>query len=192
MPVEDLGHSGTTWCMYQCWKLFEHYVDSDLWPRKVDVCQFLFNQLLSHTAPPPHQILQREFLQFCWCSCTELGWSIQPHCWEGGIAINLHFIGRIGNRRARTPFIYGVTGETGQTDDTKEWQWGGERASGDKGKSKTQKKLVAIGEKERERKSVGNKTWGVLVEGEMMRRKNKTAKKLIKDAAKKEYVKNEG
>lgn len=68
----------------------------------------------------------------------------------------------------------------------------GERASGDKGKSKTQKKLVATGEKERERISVGSEMWGVLVERETVRRKNKTAKKLTKDAANKEYVKREG
>lgn len=34
--------------------------------------------------------------------------------------MNSHVIGRIGNRRAGSAFIYGATGQTGQTDDTEE------------------------------------------------------------------------
>lgn len=123
MPVEHLGHCGTAWCRYQCSKPFENFIGSDLWPRKAEVGQFIFTQSLSLPAPPCHRIFQKVFLQLCWCSCIELGWSIYPSCRGGSTEVNFHFIICVGNRTDGSAFTCGATGQIGQTDDTKEWRW---------------------------------------------------------------------
>lgn len=178
MPVQNLGQWGTAWCRYQCSKPLEHFIGSDLWPRRADLGQFLFTLSLSLPAPPHHKILQRVFLQLGWCSCMELGWSILPHCWGGSTEVNFHFMSCVGNRRDGSAFTYGATGQIGQTDDTEEWGW--RECIWRQKKVKTTEEASSCRRKREKYESIGNEMWGALVERRTMRRKNREAKKTDK------------